>query len=96
MRLDEDDPAAAALGACPRAIAEPDARGVARTPRLRRHQGRPWRPVASARRRQVAWASVPTEWTTPAVERADPDQVAAERRALEQWLDYHRDTLLTK
>ena len=27
---------------------------------------------------------------------ADPDHVAAERRALEQWLDYHRDTLLTK
>jgi len=28
--------------------------------------------------------------------RADPDHVAAERRALEQWLGYHRDTLLTK
>ena len=53
-------------------------------------------PVASATRRQVAWASVTTEWTAPAVERADPDHVAAERRALEQWLDYHRDTLLTK
>ncbi len=36
------------------------------------------------------------EWTAPAAERADPDHVAAERRALEQWLDYHRDTLLTK
>ena len=32
----------------------------------------------------------------PAAERADPDHVAAERTALEQWLDYHRDTLLTK
>jgi uncharacterized damage-inducible protein DinB len=39
---------------------------------------------------------VTAEWTAPAVERADPDHVAAERRALEQWLDYHRDTLLTK
>jgi uncharacterized damage-inducible protein DinB len=37
-----------------------------------------------------------TEWIAPAVERADPDHVAAERRALEQWLDFHRDTLLTK
>ena len=36
------------------------------------------------------------EWTAPAVERADPDKVAAERRALEQWLDYHRDILLAK
>ena len=36
------------------------------------------------------------EWTAPAVERADPDHVAAERRALEQWLDYHRDILLAK
>jgi uncharacterized damage-inducible protein DinB len=37
-----------------------------------------------------------TEWTAPAVERAHPDYVADERRALEQWLDYHRVTLLTK
>ena len=37
-----------------------------------------------------------TEWTAPAVERADPDHVAAERRAVEQWLDYHRDILLAK
>jgi hypothetical protein len=39
---------------------------------------------------------VTTEWTAPAVQRADPDKVAAERKALEQWLDYHRDTLLAK
>jgi uncharacterized damage-inducible protein DinB len=39
---------------------------------------------------------VTTEWTVPTVERADPDKVAAERRAVEQWLDYQRDTLLTK
>ena len=30
MRLDEDDPVAVALGACPLAIAGRDARGVAR------------------------------------------------------------------
>ncbi len=36
------------------------------------------------------------EWTAPAVERADPDKVAHERTALEQWLDYQRDTLLIK
>jgi uncharacterized damage-inducible protein DinB len=39
---------------------------------------------------------VSAEWTAPAVERADPDYIAVERRALEQWLDYHRDTLLSK
>jgi len=39
---------------------------------------------------------VTAEWTAPAVERADPDHVGAERRALEQWLDYHRGTLLGK
>jgi hypothetical protein len=39
---------------------------------------------------------VTAEWTAPAVERADPDYVAAERRALEQRLDYHRATLLAK
>jgi uncharacterized damage-inducible protein DinB len=49
-----------------------------------------------ATRRQVAWASVTTEWTAPAAERTAADYVAAERRALEQWLDYHRGVLLTK
>jgi uncharacterized damage-inducible protein DinB len=36
------------------------------------------------------------DWKAPAVERADPDRVADERTALEQWLDYHRATLLLK
>jgi hypothetical protein len=35
-------------------------------------------------------------WTAPAVDRAEPDLVANERTALEQWLDYHRATLLMK
>jgi hypothetical protein len=35
-------------------------------------------------------------WTAPAVERAEPDKITAERKALEQWLDYQRDTLLIK
>jgi uncharacterized damage-inducible protein DinB len=39
---------------------------------------------------------VTADWTAPAVERADPDKIAAEPRALEQWLNYQRDTLLTK
>ena len=34
------------------------------------------------------------EWTAPDVERPDPDRIADERTALEQWLDYHRLTLL--
>jgi uncharacterized damage-inducible protein DinB len=35
-------------------------------------------------------------WTAPAVERVKPDLVAGERRALEQWVDFHRATLLMK
>lgn len=35
-------------------------------------------------------------WTAPHVERHEPDLVAGERRSLEQWLDFHRATLLMK
>src|SRR5215469_4498658 len=36
-------------------------------------------------------------WTAPEVEdRADPGPAGAEREQLEAWLDYHRQTLLTK
>ena len=35
-------------------------------------------------------------WTAPEVERVRPPNVAAERVALEAWLDYHRATLLMK
>ena len=45
---------------------------------------------------RVALAVVTADWTAPSVERAEPDYVAAERQALEQWLDYHRETLLAK
>jgi len=37
-----------------------------------------------------------TTWTAPTVDRHEPDRIASERLALEQWLDYQRDTLLTK
>ena len=36
------------------------------------------------------------QWTAPAVERTEPDLLADERDALEQFLDYHRSTLLAK
>ncbi len=36
------------------------------------------------------------EWTAPMPERAEPDLVSTERVALDQWVDYHRATLLTK
>jgi uncharacterized damage-inducible protein DinB len=39
---------------------------------------------------------VTDEWTARAVERADPDKIAGERKALEHWLDYQRATLLNK
>ena len=35
-------------------------------------------------------------WTAPAIDRTEPDLVAGERSSLEQWLDYHRATLLMK
>ena len=35
-------------------------------------------------------------WTAPATDRTQPDLVADERTSLEQWLDYHRATLLLK
>jgi uncharacterized damage-inducible protein DinB len=35
-------------------------------------------------------------WTAPAVERAEPPNVAGERAALQGWLDYHRATLRWK
>jgi uncharacterized damage-inducible protein DinB len=35
-------------------------------------------------------------WTAPPAERVSPSRRADERRALEEWLDYHRATLLWK
>jgi hypothetical protein len=35
-------------------------------------------------------------WIAPAVDRADPPNVADERTAVQGWLDYHRATLLWK
>jgi Protein of unknown function (DUF664) len=35
-------------------------------------------------------------WTAPAIDRTEPDRVAGERTSLEQWLDFHRATLLMK
>jgi len=35
-------------------------------------------------------------WTAPAIQRRNEPMASGERAALEGWLDYHRDTLLTK
>ena len=35
-------------------------------------------------------------WTAPEVKRSEPPLLAGEREALDAWLDFHRDTLLTK
>ena len=35
-------------------------------------------------------------WTAPEIDRTEPDLVASERTGLEQWLDFHRATLLMK
>jgi uncharacterized damage-inducible protein DinB len=35
-------------------------------------------------------------WTAPRTERPTPERATGERAALEQWLDYHRSTLLWK
>jgi uncharacterized damage-inducible protein DinB len=39
---------------------------------------------------------VTEQWRAPSAERADPARIAGERTALEQWLDFHRATLLAK
>jgi uncharacterized damage-inducible protein DinB len=39
---------------------------------------------------------VTSDWTAPALERVEPERIGGERAALEQWLDYHRATLLLK
>jgi uncharacterized damage-inducible protein DinB len=36
------------------------------------------------------------DWTAPTIDRHEPDLQGPERRSLEQWLDYHRETLLHK
>jgi uncharacterized damage-inducible protein DinB len=35
-------------------------------------------------------------WCAPSIERALPERTSAEREALTEWLDFHRQTLLTK
>ena len=35
-------------------------------------------------------------WVAPDVERVEPERISGERSSLEQWLDYHRQTLLWK
>ena len=35
-------------------------------------------------------------WSAPDVDRVEPDRISDERTSLEQWLDYHRQTLLWK
>src|SRR3954449_10430934 len=34
------------------------------------------------------------DWTAPTLDRTEPALQGPERQALEQWLDYHRETLL--
>src|SRR5947209_18480463 len=38
----------------------------------------------------------PSPWVAPQVQRQDPDRLSDERVALEEWVDYHRATLLMK
>ena len=37
-----------------------------------------------------------SDWRAAAIERPEPERIAGERVALEQWLDFHRATLLQK
>ena len=36
------------------------------------------------------------EWIVTSVERSDPDRISDERTALDQWMDFHRATLIMK
>src|SRR6266700_1409047 len=51
---------------------------------------------ASAGRSSLALGGMSSLWTAPAIDRAWPEGPAAEREALERWLDFHRDTLRAK
>ena len=46
--------------------------------------------------RTLGSATMSTDWTAPTVERAEPARIAGERESLEQWLEFHRETLLMK
>jgi len=37
-----------------------------------------------------------TAWSAPTVDRTEPDRTSDERESLEQWLNYHRETLQLK
>jgi uncharacterized damage-inducible protein DinB len=37
-----------------------------------------------------------SSWTAPEVARTEPERINGERESLQQWLDYQRNTLLTK
>jgi hypothetical protein len=39
---------------------------------------------------------VDASWTAPTTERADPGFVSGERQSLEEWLEFHRQTLFSK
>ncbi|MGH3444053.1 MAG: DUF664 domain-containing protein, partial [Nocardioidaceae bacterium] len=36
------------------------------------------------------------QWTAPQVQRTSPARTSGERQGLQEWLDFHRDTLLGK
>ena len=55
------------------------------------------RPAATTPRRSTcSLRHMTTEWTAATVERTEPERIAGERESLEQWLDFHRATLMTK
>lgn len=56
--------------------------------------GGPTVPLPS--RRPLASDGVESTWTAPIVERRWTAPIASERESLEQWLDFHRETLLMK
>ena len=56
--------------------------------------GGPTVPLPS--RRPLASDGVESTWTAPIVERRWTAPIAGERESLEQWLDFHRETLLMK
>lgn len=49
-----------------------------------------------APREPLAFGDMTDAWTAPPVERIQPSRTGGEREALEQWLDFHRQTLLMK
>ena len=58
--------------------------------------GRAWASNRLCSEQTARVDNMTTTWRAPTVERTEPNRTGGERESLEQWLDFHRETLLMK